>query len=108
MNLLRLNTARVSTLDTRRVKVLDTKAGATPRISGYTWMAIRRKVLLRDGYACQCCGIVRKDNEVDHRIPLEQGGSNDLSNLQTLCGGPDGCHTRKTKEEARGRGGVKV
>lgn len=108
MNLTRLNTARVNTLDTRRVKVLDTKAGATQRMFGRAWMSLRHAALQRDGYACQCCGIVRKDNQVDHRIPLEQGGTNDLDNLQTLCGGPDGCHTRKTNEEARGRGGVKV
>lgn len=101
----RLNTSRVATLNTNRVKVLDTKAGATPRIRGDSWMALRLKVLQRDGYTCQCCGIVRKDNEVDHRTPLEQGGTNDMSNLQTLCGGPDGCHTRKTKAEARGRAG---
>jgi 5-methylcytosine-specific restriction endonuclease McrA len=108
MALQRLNTARVPTLDTRRLPVLEAKAGTTQRIRGDTWMSIRRKVLQRDGYACQCCGIVRRDNEVDHRIPLEQGGSNELDNLQTLCGGPDGCHTRKTKAEAQGRGGIKV
>lgn len=68
-------------------------------------MAIRRRILLRDGFACQCCGIVRRDNEVDHIVPLEQGGSNDDSNLQTLCGGPDGCHTRKTASEAKARAG---
>lgn len=45
------------------------------------------------------------DNEVDHRVPLEQGGTNDDDNLQTLCGGPDGCHTRKSKEEAKNRAG---
>jgi len=68
-------------------------------------MAIRRRVLLRDGYTCQCCGIVRMDNEVDHCIPLEQGGSNDYENLQTLCSGPDGCHARKTAEESKARAG---
>lgn len=90
---------------TSAVKVLDTKAGSTQRIRGDTWMAIRRAVMLRDGYQCQGCGIVRLDNEVDHRIPLEQGGSNEMDNLQTLCGGPAGCHTRKTKAEATARAG---
>ena len=94
---------RLKTMDVNRVKVLDRKAGATERIRGNTWLNIRRKVLLRDGYACAACAIVRADNEVDHKIPLEQGGSNDLSNLQTLCGGPDGCHTKKSKAEARDR-----
>ena len=103
--------SRIKSLASSRVPVLETKAGATPRIRGDTWMATRRRILQRDGYACQCCGVVRADNEIDHRVPLEQGGSNDDDNLQTLCGGPDGCHARKTKAEAANRrrwGGVKV
>jgi len=94
---------RLKAINTNIVKVLDTKAGATQRIRGHQWMGIRREVLLRDGYKCQQCGIVRMDNEVDHTIPLEQGGSNELHNLQTLCGGPTGCHTAKTKREAAAR-----
>lgn len=97
----RLQTLKTTSL----VKVLDTKAGATERIRGRLWMTMRREVLIRDKYACQCCGIVRMDNEVDHTIPLEQGGSNDISNMNTLCGGPEGCHTRKTKAEATARAG---
>ena len=94
---------RLQAINTNRVKVLDTKAGATERIRGRSWMGIRREVLLRDGYRCQSCGLVRMDNEVDHTTPLEQGGSNDISNMQTLCGGPKGCHTAKTKREAAAR-----
>ena len=97
---------RLASIATNRLPVLDTKAGATKRIRGDAWMATRRRILQRDGYACQCCGIVRADNEIDHRVPLEQGGSNDDENLQTLCGGPDGCHTRKSKAEAKARSGA--
>ena len=68
-------------------------------------MTTRRSVLVRDGYRCQSCGIVRADNECDHITPLEQGGSNDMSNLQTLCGGLDGCHTRKSSAEGKARHG---
>ena len=96
---------KLKVLNTNKLRVLETKAGATARIRGDAWMATRRRILLRDKFACQECGIVRMDNEVDHRIPLEQGGSNDDENLQTLCGGPDGCHTRKTKHEAKQRAG---
>lgn len=93
---------------TSTVKVLDTKAGATERIRGRSWMTLRREVLLRDRYTCACCGIVRSDNEVDHIVPLEQGGAAmDINNMQTLCGGPDGCHTRKTASEARHRNRTK-
>lgn len=31
--------------------------------------------------------------EIDHRVPLSLGGSNDLNNLQLLCGD---CHRAKT------------
>jgi 5-methylcytosine-specific restriction protein A len=104
---------RLTAINVNRVKVLDTKAGATQRVRGRSWMSLRREVLLRDGYACQSCGIVRVDNECDHRIPLEQGGAAmDIDNMQTLCGGPDGCHTAKSKREAgeraMGGGGSKV
>lgn len=66
-------------------------------------MATRRRILLRDGYACQCCGIVRMDNEVDHRVPLEQGGAAlDDVNLWVLC---TECHKAKTQKEAQERAG---
>lgn len=55
-------------------------------------------VLRRDGYKCQICGISRQylDEkvlglgdylrlEVDHIIPIAQGGKSDESNLQCLC-----------------------
>ena len=96
---------RLASIATTRLPTLQTKAGATPRTRGSVWMATRRRILMRDGYACQCCGIVRMDNEVDHRVPLEQGGSNDDDNLQTLCGGPDGFHARKTQAEGQERAG---
>ena len=98
---------RLASITTTRLPTLQTKAGSTKRITGSTWMATRRRIMQRDGFACQCCGVVRMDNEVDHRVPLEQGGSNDDDNLQTLCSGPDGCHTRKSKAEAKERGGSK-
>ena len=96
---------RLQASRTSAVKGLDTKAGATERIRGRTWMDIRREVLLRDGYSCKVCGRVHASNEVDHIVPLEQGGSNDASNLQTLCGGPAGCHTKKSAFEAKARAG---
>ena len=86
-------------------KVLDAKAGATQRIRGSKWLSIRQQVLLRDNYTCVKCGLVSMANECDHIIPLEQGGSNDMENMQTLCGGPDGCHAKKTALEAAARAG---
>jgi 5-methylcytosine-specific restriction endonuclease McrA len=46
-------------------------------------------VLARDKWKCLSCGrSAREDGvllEVDHIIPRSKGGSNDMSNLQTLC-----------------------
>lgn len=49
--------------------------------------SIRVLVLHRDSYKCVFCGRGAKQVqlEVDHIIPFSKGGSNDLSNLQTLC-----------------------
>jgi len=46
--------------------------------------AVRRAVLLRDGYRCRWCG-----NggllEIDHIVPWSAGGSDRSDNLRTLC-----------------------
>ena len=105
MKLQRLST-RLATAGTNRLPTLQAKAGTTQRIRGDAWMATRRQVQQRDKFTCVACGAIRADHEVDHRVPLEQGGSNDLDNLQLLCGGPDRCHAAKTKAEGRARAGA--
>ena len=97
--------SRLATVVTTRLPTLQTKAGSTPRVAGSSWMNTRRRIMQRDGFACACCGAIRMDHEVDHRIPLEQGGSNDDDNLQLLCGGPGRCHAAKTAAEAKERAG---
>ena len=54
------------------------------------WSSIRRKVYQRDGYVCQNCGTKggpkgNAELHAHHIVPLSDGGSNETSNLQTLC-----------------------
>ena len=67
------------------------------------WRAKRRRVLLRDSFVCRSCGTVShgKAAHVDHVVPLEDGGTDDDANLQTLC---SACHGRKTRDEQHRRG----
>ena len=66
------------------------------------WIATRQQVLIRDNWTCQKCGQTAIRPEVDHIVPLEQGGDKwDMANLQTLCRTP--CHEEKTLSEREGR-----
>lgn len=49
---------------------------------------IKRKVLEKDNFCCVVCGRSKKDNitlTVDHIVPKDRGGTNDINNGQTLC-----------------------
>lgn len=65
----------------------------------------RLRILTRDQHTCQLCQGARCNNqhlEIDHRVPVAEGGSDDDTNLWTL--GKHPCHTDKTRaEQARGR-----
>ena len=65
--------------------------------SGWAWSRVRRAVLERDGYRCVLCGLVpptSTHNEVDHIVPLAEGGTSDMANLRTLC---TSCHAKRGK-----------
>jgi hypothetical protein len=49
--------------------------------------SIKVRVLTRAKGRCECCGAheYQRALEVDHIVPRNQGGSDDLSNLQALC-----------------------
>lgn len=63
-------------------------------------------MLKRDGYLCQCeeCQdgkrLPRVADEVDHIVPLSQGGTDDPGNLRAIN---HDCHKPKTAREARGQ-----
>ena len=56
-----------------------------------SWQATRQQILIRDNYRCVSCATPVKSAEADvhHLLPRSMGGTDDLSNLVTLC---DGCH----------------
>ena len=56
------------------------------------WGKRSREAKERDAWRCVRCGAT-ECLHTDHIIPLSSGGSNELSNLQTLC---EPCHEEKT------------
>lgn len=55
--------------------------------TGYISGTIRYEVLKRAIFRCELCGISADEKalEVDHIIPKNHGGSDDISNFQSLC-----------------------
>ena len=68
------------------IKPFTTNTQITPKRNPIN-PALRHEVLHRDGYRCLECGATNKDIqlEIDHIIPVAQGGTDELNNLQTLC-----------------------
>jgi len=58
------------------------------------WNEIIARVKERDNYTCRKCNkrFTSFELRVHHMIPLSKGGSNNDTNLQTLC---DNCHNSK-------------
>ena len=54
-------------------------------------------MFLRKHVYCEMCGADATD--VDHIVPLTQGGGNEWTNLQALC---KSCHSRKTATQDGG------
>jgi 5-methylcytosine-specific restriction endonuclease McrA len=72
-------------------------------VCGVDTYAFRRSVNGRGMYAkLRARGFVPRRSlwELDHIVPLIEGGSHDLVNLQTLC---FPCHRSKSAEESRER-----
>lgn len=76
---------------------------------GRRWRNLRTHVLDRESYRCEECGKVCDDTpgspdedkpNVHHIDPIEDGGGDELANLQLLCGH---CHTAHHAKEAHER-----
>lgn len=77
------------------------QAGKSRKERGYgrSWEIIRERILQRDQYLCQNHRrqkIAKKATSVDHIIPKAHGGTDDDSNLESLCWE---CHRAKTARE---------
>lgn len=95
------------TIKAEQRKRYDQQRG-TRQERGYDdeWYKVTRpRILLRDLYQCQQCGrfvgMKKRDAHVDHIKAKAEGGSDEDSNLQTLC---ESCHSRKTVRQDGGYG----
>jgi len=61
------------------------------RCDAETWDTIRKWVIRRDEFQCQGCTVGCTVMNVHHIIPVSSGGSDDPSNLITLC---EDCHSQ--------------
>jgi hypothetical protein len=63
--------------------------------------SIRHEVFKKDNYRCIECGATNTETilHVDHIIPKSAGGTDELSNLQTLC---DKCNLAKSNRKWEG------
>lgn len=64
---------------------------------GRPWRRLKQKIHERDNWTCCQCGRVTMDLECDHIVNQARGGSDDESNLQSLC---KSCHSKKTLQES--------
>ena len=86
---------------------LQAKTPASPRSlvknwgqgrGGRPWRRLKAEIHKRDDWTCKCCGRVTTELELDHIVNVAQGGTDDESNLQSLC---VPCHKKKTQIESR-------
>lgn len=87
---------RLANLPTTRLRTLPT---GTPRVRGRKGVERRARWLSANPLCehCKAAGRVTAAEEVDHVIPLSQGGADDESNLASLC---VPCHRAKTASDA--------
>ena len=86
------------------VRPPDTRPSATQRGYDVHWRRIRAQYL-KAHPACVVCGVVEASNHADHIVAKANGGSDQWSNLETLCATH---HSQKTATRDGGFGNAKV
>ena len=87
----------------RRFKQKRDQRGAHYSSKKTGWRRKRLWFIRRHPLCAHCLserGLRVKAVDVDHIIPLAEGGDDDFDNLQALC---KSCHSRKTAREQRDR-----
>ncbi|WP_131196361.1 HNH endonuclease [Lichenihabitans psoromatis] len=76
---------------------------ADPRYRTTDWKALRQVIFARDGGGCTAPGCTSRGVVVDHIVSPRNGGSDEASNLRSLCR----AHDNQVKEGPDGtrRGG---
>lgn len=94
--------SRIATIKPR--KLVSLPSTDQPRYGsgrgGRPWRRLRSNILHRDGHLCQPCwrrGDLTLAKEVDHIVPVFEGGTDAEFNLQSIC---KDCHGVKTQAEA--------
>lgn len=63
--------------------------------------AIKKQIAAAQRWTCSGCGVVLESTyQVDHTVPLWDGGEDTRANATAMCAG---CHARKTQNEAIAR-----
>jgi 5-methylcytosine-specific restriction enzyme A len=72
------------------------------RLTGRALQQRNARIKIRDQFTCQnkqCC-LVTTELEVDHRLAVAAGGTDDDSNCRSLC---HQCHSIKSRIEGKGK-----
>ena len=67
--------------------LFDKRKNIRKKERGILTLKLRYKIFKRDNFKCVLCGTTGKEEklEIDHIIPISEGGKTIKSNLRTLC-----------------------
>lgn len=78
--------------ENKRYETYD-RDGITKKYYGHAWEKVRKRYV-KTHPICEMCfkeGIISPVEHVHHIVPLKEGGTNDESNLMSLC---KSCHSK--------------